>query len=215
MDDFPGARGIMSPAGLAVEAPSRDQAWKHLFTEETMKRVERWLRRLRVPARERRDLIQTVLLAAVESFPSYDPSRGSPVRWLNGIAVNVAGHHAGKAYRWREVLMDPEDLGVADERPSAAALLLAEERYALMRALVLELPVELRSVLVLHDVDEVEMKVVAERQGIPLSTAYKRRRRAAEGVREALARRVAVEKAGRWPRHRAGGRRALGRGVAG
>ncbi|XXX80271.1 sigma-70 family RNA polymerase sigma factor [Sorangium sp. So ce134] len=159
----------------------------------TRRRVDRWLRRLRVPAHDRRDLIQTVLLTAVERFPSYDPSRGPLDRWMNGIAVHVAGRHARKASRRREVLTDPEDLCAVDPSPSAAALLLAEERHMLLRALVLELPVELRSVLVQHDVHEMAMKDVAEMQGIPLSTAYKRRSRAAEGLREAFARRLAVE----------------------
>ncbi|WP_437903922.1 sigma-70 family RNA polymerase sigma factor [Sorangium sp. So ce327] len=174
-------------------SPSRAHAFQCLFQAETIRRVRRWLARLRVPERDRHDLSQDVFLAAVMSFGSYDPSRGPIARWLNGLAVNLAARYHAKAPRRNEVIMDPMELSEGGGSATAIELLLAAERRRLMRSLLRELPFELRSVLVQRDLHEIPMRDIAEARAMPLSTAYKRRTRALRGAQEALARRLAAE----------------------
>ncbi|KYG02788.1 hypothetical protein BE21_54335 [Sorangium cellulosum] len=176
-------------------AASRDRAdaFHDLFRAETARRVHRWLGKLRVPERDRGDLSQDIFLAAVLSFGSYDPSYGEVARWLNGIAVNVASRYHAKASRRNEILTDPAALCEAFGSATAIERLLAAERRGLLRSLVLELPFELRSVLVQHDLYEISMRDIAETRGIPVSTVYKWRSRALHGAREALVRRIAAE----------------------
>ncbi|XXX79564.1 sigma-70 family RNA polymerase sigma factor [Sorangium sp. So ce134] len=174
-------------------ARDRADAFHDLFRAETARRVHRWLGKLRVPERDRGDLSQDVLLAAVMSFGSYDPSSAEVARWLNGIAVNVASHYHAKASRRNEVITDPAELCDAGGGVPAIELLLAAERRRLLRSLVLALPFELRSVLVQHDLYEISMRDIAETRSIPLSTAYRWRTRALDGAREALGRRLAAE----------------------
>ncbi|KYF81986.1 hypothetical protein BE17_02650, partial [Sorangium cellulosum] len=178
----------------------RDHAWNTIFQEATIRLVHRWLRKLRVPVRDRPDLAQSVFLAAVESFPGYDPSRGSPGRWLNGITMHVAGHHAGRASHRREVLTEPGDLQATDDSPSATELLLEEERRSLLSSIVLELPIELRSLMIQHDLHGIPMSEIAALWSLPVSTAYKRRSRAIAHVRAALVEHLAAEKNGRSAR---------------
>ncbi|WP_437308982.1 RNA polymerase sigma factor [Sorangium sp. So ce388] len=169
------------------------EASDHLFQEETVRRVHRWLGKLGVPERDRSDLSQDVFLAAVMSFGSYDPSRGSVSRWLNGIAVNLASHYHEKASQRYEVITDPAELCKAGGSATALDLLLEAERRRLLRSLIMGLPFELRSVLVQHDVHEIPMRDIAATRAIPLSTVYKRRTRALHGAQGALARRLAAE----------------------
>ncbi|WP_437578867.1 RNA polymerase sigma factor [Sorangium sp. So ce887] len=176
-------------------ATNRDRAhaFHALFQAETIRRVHRWLGKLRVPERDRSDLSQDVFLAAVMSFGNYDPSRGSVARWLNGLAVNLASHYHAKASRRNEAITDPAELCKAGGGATAIELLLAAERRRLLRSVVLELPFEPRSVLFQHDLYEISMRDIAATRGIPVSTVYKWRARALHGAQEALARRLAAE----------------------
>ena len=176
-------------------AADRDRAhsFHHLFQEETVRRVHRWLGKLGVPERDRSDLSQDVFLAAVISFGSYDPSRGSVSRWLNGIAVNLASHYHEKASQRYAVITDPAELCKAGGSATVIDFLLEAERRRLLRSLIVGLPFELRSVLVQHDVYEIPMRDIAATRAIPLSTVYKRRTRALHGAQGALARRLAAE----------------------
>src|SRR5262245_45785867 len=83
---------------------TRDHAFHLLFRPKTFESVCRWLVALGVPSRDLSDLAQDVLLAAFESFHSYEPQRTRPERWLNGIAVHVAGHYRDLARHRRERL---------------------------------------------------------------------------------------------------------------
>ncbi|WP_438009074.1 RNA polymerase sigma factor [Sorangium sp. So ce321] len=171
----------------------REHAFSSLFQAEMIRRVHRWLGKLRVPERDRHDLSQEVFLAAFSSFGRHDPAHGSVARWLNGITVNLASHYHAKASRRNEAITDPAELCKAGGGATAVELLLAAERRRLLRSLVLELPLELRSVLFQHDLYEISMRDIAEMREIPLSTVYKRRTRALHGAQEALARRLAAE----------------------
>ena len=146
-----------------------------------------WLERLGVPVRDRRDVSQEVFLAAYASFPTYNPLRARPERWLNKIAVHVAAHYRTRALHRREELT-PEDLldDAVDETPGPEEQLEEQEARLLALELLHTLDVGARAVLIAHDIDGIPMAEVAEQLGIPLSTAYKWRTRAKARLREAL-----------------------------
>lgn len=161
----------------------KQRAFVLLFREKTYVAVWNWLRRLGVPRRDRMDLAQDVFLAGYQSFPTYDPLRARPERWLNRITVHVAAHYRDRAHHRREEFNTEEDLGFPDERPSAEEQIDAEETRLLVMERLGELPAEERAILIEHDLEEVPMQAIAARHGIPLSTAYKWRSRALVALR--------------------------------
>lgn len=133
--------------------------------------VRSWLVRLGVPRAHVDDLTQDVL----EGAHRYDPAYGQIERWLNGITVHVASHWHEKAQRRREVLAARVVPPGAEEGADVA--LEREEARAAVRAALLRMPIELAVMVREHDLEERPMAELAEQEGVPLSTAYKRRAR--------------------------------------
>jgi RNA polymerase sigma-70 factor, ECF subfamily len=161
----------------------RQRAFTLLFREKTYAAVWNWLRRLGVPRRDRLDIAQDVFLAGYQSFPTYDPLRARPERWLNRITVHVAAHYRERAHHRREEFTSEDEPGIADESPDAEQQMEAEQTRLLIMERLAELQPGERTILVEHDLEEVPMLTVAERYGIPLSTAYKWRARALLALR--------------------------------
>ncbi|AUX41420.1 ECF family RNA polymerase sigma factor [Sorangium cellulosum] len=181
----------------------RQRAFVRLFRGKTYDSVWNWLRRLGVPRRDRRDILQDVFLAGYESFPTYDPLRARPERWLNRITVHVAAHYRDRAHHRREELSAGRAPRVADERPSAEDQIDAEQTRTLLLSRLTSLDAEERKILIEHDLDGVPMATVAEQHGIPLSTAYKWRARAIGALR-ALVEEPRAERTRKAPRRAAG-----------
>ncbi|WP_437329205.1 RNA polymerase sigma factor [Sorangium sp. So ce381] len=162
----------------------RQRAFVRLFRGKTYDSVWNWLRRLGVPRRDRRDILQDVFLAGYQSFPSYDPLRARPERWLNRITVHVAAHYRDRAHHRREELSSGHaPRRVADERPNAEEQIDAEQTRSLILSRLRSLQAEEQRILIQHDIEGVPMATVAEQHGIPLSTAYKWRTRALASLR--------------------------------
>lgn len=164
----------------------RQRAFIMLFRGKTYESVWNWLKRLGVPRRDRWDILQDVFLAGYQSFPTYDPLRARPERWLNRITVHVAAHYRERAHHRREKLSPGDDPSVADERPSAEEQLDAEQTRSLVMERLEALHAEERMILVEHDIEGTPMASIAEQHGIPLSTAYKWRARAIASLRALL-----------------------------
>lgn len=165
---------------LAENGPmDANRAFQVLFHEpKTARSLWDWLARLGVPLRDRGEVSQEVLLAAYQSFHSYDPVRSPPERWLNGITVHIASHYRDRAYHRREELTPNPPLDLEDELPRADEQIeRIEERFEIWDVLQ-RVDDDLRSVLVAHDIDGIPMAEIAAQNGIPLSTAYKWRARA-------------------------------------
>lgn len=162
----------------------RQRAFVRLFRGKTYDSVWNWLRRLGVPRRDRRDILQDVFLAGYQSFPSYDPLRARPERWLNRITVHVAAHYRDRAHHRREELSSGHaPRRVADERPNAEEQIDAAQTRSLILSRLRSLQAEEQRILIQHDIEGVPMATVAEQHGIPLSTAYKWRTRALASLR--------------------------------
>ena len=135
----------------------RERASALLFRRRTIASVLRWLERLGVPARDRRDVSQEVFLAAHQSFHTYNPLLARPERWLNRITVHVASHYRERALHRREELTADDPLDVVDEGPGPDQQLDGEQSRVLVTALLQELDVDLRAVLVAYEIDGVPM----------------------------------------------------------
>lgn len=141
------------------------------------------LRRLGVPPRDLEDVLHEVFLVMLRRWNDYERER--PLRpWLFGIAFRVA---AGQRRRGsRELSGDVADVEYPGQAPDEA-LAMTEARQLLLTALA-AVPLERRAVLVMHEVDEVPMRDVAEQLEIPLFTAYSRLRKARKELDSALVR---------------------------
>jgi RNA polymerase sigma-70 factor (ECF subfamily) len=131
------------------------------------------LRRLGVRDADREDLVHEVFLKVHTRLSDYDPER--PLRpWLFGFAYRVAIDHHRLARHRHEVIGGPADVPAADV-PADEQVAALERRELLIEALHC-LSLELRAILVMHDLDESPMPEIAAMLQIPLNTAYSRLR---------------------------------------
>lgn len=139
--------------------------------------VMRWCAHLGGPHVDPEDAAHDVLVTAMTRIHSVQhPDRFDA--WMFGITRRVLTAHRRRGWlrRWIPGMMgDVEDLR---EGPSAAYE--RTERSAKVRAVLDELPADLREVLVLCDIEERPDEHVAALLGIPTGTAKSRLRRARE-----------------------------------
>ena len=131
------------------------------------------LRHLGIATADLEDVVHEVFLRVHGRLGDYDPER--PLRpWLFGFAYRVAAGHRRLARNRLELL------GVAveavDSLPAADDRIAALEDRALVEAALDTVEPDRRTVLLLHDVDEIPVPAIARELGIPVNTAYSRLR---------------------------------------
>lgn len=144
----------------------------------------RTLKRLGVGPVDIEDLAQDVFLILHRNWQQYDPTC-SLRPYLFAIAFRVASSHRRR--RWREV-----PLPVVDGPDSALCpdgLLEADQARNVVLKVLQNIPLPRRAVLVMHDLDDVPVQIVATALSIPLFTAYSRLRTARREIRSAIVRR--------------------------
>lgn len=139
------------------------------------------LRRLGVSNSDIDDVLHEVFIVMMRRWEDYDRAR-PPRPWLFGIAFRVASGHRRR--NGRELLRDCPDAEDSSAQPDET-LAVTQQRRLLLQALA-KIPLERRAVLILHDVDEVTMREIAEQLSIPLFTAYSRLRKARSELDAAL-----------------------------
>lgn len=138
--------------------------------------VWRLLRRFGVPAVALDDAAQEVFWVAARRLSDIRP--GSETAFLYGVALRVASNHLR---RERHPPGDELDLAsLADSGPSPEEALAERQRRALLDTVLARLPLELRTVFVLFELEGLEVRQIAELEGIPVGTASSRLRRARE-----------------------------------
>ena len=125
------------------------------------------------------DVVQEAMMRALTYFPSFKGI--NPRAWLLQIVRNAA---YGSAKLNRGVRLVPLDDGGDDDGAAVAALVSAEDDplTALIktrdrrqvRTLLAALPVELREVLVLRELEELSYKEIAELTKTPIGTVMSR-----------------------------------------
>jgi RNA polymerase sigma factor (sigma-70 family) len=145
--------------------------------------LARWLTR---DDHEAEDLVQAAYLRALKFFGGF---RGANSRaWLLTIVRNTCYTWLDqKRARGPETAFDEEIHSVESNAMDPEKRVLREEDEQSVRRAVEELPVELREVVVLRELEGMSYKEIAAIAGIPIGTVMSRLARARERLRERLA----------------------------
>jgi RNA polymerase sigma-70 factor (ECF subfamily) len=149
--------------------------------------VWRLLRRFGVRPAQLDDAVQEVFCVAIRRLGDVQP--GSEQAFLYGVALRIASNLIRR--RGREpTAAELDAVGrLMDDRPSPEEELEQSRARELLDSVLDQLPLELRTVLVLFELEGLEVRQIAELEQIPLGTASSRLRRAREEF-SAVARRV-------------------------
>ena len=144
--------------------------------------VWRSLRHFGVAERDLEDQTQEVFLVAHRHFA--DVAVQHPRAWLHAIARRCAAGYRRRSHRRHERTVDAVPEGSHD--PAAAVE--AGVEVDRLSAVLASLDEDKRTVFLLHDVEEMPMREVAEAVGCRLSTAYARlyaaRRELAKAIKD-------------------------------
>lgn len=149
--------------------------------------IWRLLRRLGLPPASADDATQQVFCIAVRRID--DIAQGSERSFLFGTAVRVAADHRRSA-KHRERL-DAQVVDRPDFGPSPEDL--ADQRRArvVLDEVIGAMSIEMRTILVLFELEQMTKNEVAELLGIPPGTAASRLRKAREEFKACVRRRLA------------------------
>jgi RNA polymerase sigma-70 factor, ECF subfamily len=161
------------PAEPATGEPCRDV--RALF-QAHHGAVWRLLRRFGVPLAQLDDAAQEVFWVAARRFTDIEPGREKA--FLYGVARRVASNELRRAQaQAAQPLSDLAEM-LSDLAPSPEESLAQRQALLMLDAALARLPLELRTVLVLFELEGLEVSRIAEIEGIPLGTASSRLRRA-------------------------------------
>ncbi len=149
--------------------------------------IWRLLRRLGVRPAQLDDAAQEVFWAAARRLRDIRPGREHA--FLYGVAIRVAANEFRRQSSGVPLAALPDLPAVPDERPSVETLLAQHQARALLDQALDRMPIDLRAVFVLHELEGLEVKQIAEIEAIPVGTASSRLRRAREEF-SAIARRI-------------------------
>lgn len=138
--------------------------------------IWRLLRRLGVPLAQLDDAAQEVFWVAARKLAQIEPGKQHP--FLYGVALRVAASQARR--NARPPHEELEALELSDGAPSPEERLERARERALLDQVLDCLPLELRSVLVLFELEGLDVRAIAEIEHIPLGTVGSRLRRARE-----------------------------------
>jgi len=137
--------------------------------------IWRSLRRLGVPQADVDDAVQQVFLTASRKLASIRPE--SEKSFLFQTAVRVASDARRTIRRRREVL-DESPGDTPDSAPDAEALAEMRQARATLDVILEGMPIDLRVVFVLYELDEMPTPEIAALLDVPVGTAASRLRRA-------------------------------------
>lgn len=140
--------------------------------------VWRLLRRFGVPLAQLDDAAQEVFWVAARRFA--DIELGREKAFLYGVALRVASNELRRANVNAEVTspLGERELVVSDPAPNPEESLEQRRAIALLDRVLGRLPIELRTVFVLFELEGLEVSKIAEIEGLPVGTASSRLRRA-------------------------------------
>ncbi len=141
-------------------------------------RIFGFVRRMVPNAEEAADVTQEVFIRAFQAFHRFD-GRCSVRTWLFRIAYNLCVDRSRRADRSiQEASMyvgdSEEAIEVADSRWQPDDLMLTEELADLVEKAIGSMSEKLRSVLLLHDREDLPYDEIAETLGVPVGTVKSR-----------------------------------------
>jgi RNA polymerase sigma-70 factor (ECF subfamily) len=173
----------MGNASLAADeamgldpAHERDESARlRALVDEHFELVWRTLRRLGVPVSDLDDASQQVFLVVSRKLQAIESGKEKP--FLFQTAVRVASD-ARRTLRRRREVIDPALLDRIDSAPGPEALTERKHARALLDSVLDEMPIELRAVFVLFEIEELSSIEIGQLLGIPTGTVASRLRRA-------------------------------------
>jgi RNA polymerase sigma-70 factor (ECF subfamily) len=147
----------------------------------------RWLRRLGIAESSVEDVAQQALVVVARRIDDVEPGREKT--FLFGVALRVAQAARREQRRWRDAGDDGALSELPAPGPDAGEELDDRRARAVLDALLESMPLDLRSVFILHEIEEMTMAEIARTLEVPAGTVASRLRRARESF-EALSRRV-------------------------
>lgn len=151
--------------------------------------VWRTLRHLGIPERDIEDVCQEVFVTVHRKLEGFE-GRSTLKTWLYGICVRTASDHRRRAHVRRE--QPVSELPIMVSEPNQFDEVARGEIRGTLNAILDELDEDKRTVFVLHEIEELPMKQIAEILGCPLQTAYSRLHAARKLLTLALDRRKAA-----------------------
>jgi RNA polymerase sigma-70 factor, ECF subfamily len=149
--------------------------------------VWRQLRGFGLSTTDAEDAAQQVFMIAARRLDTITPDRARS--FLYGTSLRVANNVRRGLRRRREVSNDETDTESDTAEAAERGPEQSSERAAarsLLQELLATLPDELRRVLVLAELEQLEVPEIADLEGIPVGTAASRLRRARQQFRERL-----------------------------
>lgn len=179
-----GGASLAPKSDGAGARPAEDEARLRAMRHEHFEFVWRSVRRLGVPEADADDATQQVFIVAAGKLRVI--VEGSERAFLFGAALRVASHVRRAQRRRSEVMYsapEPED-----GSPSAEELIDRQRARVLLDEVLKELPLEVRAVFVLFELEEMTLAEIAVILAIPPGTAASRLRRGRELFQSAVAR---------------------------
>jgi RNA polymerase sigma-70 factor (ECF subfamily) len=178
---------VLSAVAAASEGPGEDGRVTPLLAARQAGRIRaivaehygflwRSLRRLGVPEADVEDAAQKCLCVIAERID--DVAEGREKSFLFGVALRVAQAARRTSRSRRDVLDDERIADVPAPDPDAGRQLDERRARAWLDAILDAMPMELRTVFVLYEVEEMTMAEVAAALEIPQGTVASRLRRA-------------------------------------
>jgi RNA polymerase sigma-70 factor, ECF subfamily len=173
-----------SMPSTSTRPPAQDDATRRFaaLVEAHADFVWRSVRRLGVPEAYADDATQQVFLVAQKRFDAIEPGREKA--FLFGVSTNVAAHARRSFARRREALDKPDEDTMVDHAPLPDVALDAERARVLLDHVLGALPMDLRAVLVLAELEEMTMADIADVLSLPPGTVASRLRRARQAFQE-------------------------------
>lgn len=166
--------------GVALTPPARvsasDEARLRALRHEHFEFIWRSVRRLGVPEADADDAVQQVFIVAARKLEAI--TAGSERAFLFGTALRVSAHWRRTATR-RGTMVEADDEH-PDASPNAEELLEQRRARALLDEVLSSLPMEVRAVFVLFELEELTLAQIATLLEIPSGTAASRLRRGRE-----------------------------------
>lgn len=170
---------------MRAVAERRDRAaFTEIFDHYTP-RLEAYLHRLGLEGGLAEEIAQDVMVTLWRKAELFDSQKSSLATWLYRIARN---RRIDLARRSRTDYIDPQSpaiLDIAEERRFETEID-GQQRDDIVRALIVELPVEQRDLVRLAFYEGLSHSQIAERTGVPLGTVKSRLRLAFTRLRRAL-----------------------------
>jgi RNA polymerase sigma factor (sigma-70 family) len=183
----PTSRPSLTPIALSVppQTDTRARTFRVLYDAQ-VDFVWRNLRRLGVPESEVDDRTQEVFVVAHRRFDQFQDRGHGPRAWLFQIVLRVASDARRHRRRHPEDPDGGDALGRAAVDAPQADAILRREALSRLDAALDTIEVGRRTVLVLHEIEEMTAPEIAQVLGIPLNTVYSRLRVARVELEQAL-----------------------------